>query len=106
MFSQFSSVQSLSLVRLFATPWTAARQASLSITNSWGLLKLMPIESDVMLEATKRLVLVSGSWDLISNSSLSQNYGVRRCVWPRQRVEKVLDSCILGDKFKILSRLW
>ena len=39
------SVQSLSHVRLFATPWTAARQASLSITNSWSLLKLMSIES-------------------------------------------------------------
>ena len=41
----FSSVQSLSRVRLFATPWTAACQASLSITNSWSLLKLMSIES-------------------------------------------------------------
>ena len=36
-----SSVQSLSCVRLFATPWTAACQASLSITNSQSLLKLM-----------------------------------------------------------------
>ena len=43
--SQFSSVQSLSHVRLFATPWIAARQASLSITSSRSLLKLMPIES-------------------------------------------------------------
>ena len=42
---QFSSVQSLSRVRLFATPWTAARQASLSITNSRSLLKFMSIES-------------------------------------------------------------
>ena len=42
---QFSSVQSLSRVRLFATPWTAARQASLSITNSRSLLKLIYIES-------------------------------------------------------------
>ena len=41
---QFISVQSLSHVRLFATPWTAAHQASLSITNSWSLLKLMSIE--------------------------------------------------------------
>ena len=40
-----SSVQSLSCVRLFVTPWTAARQASLSITNSQSLLKLMSIES-------------------------------------------------------------
>ena len=42
------SVQSLSLVRLFVIPWTVARQASLPITNSWSLLKLMSIES-VML---------------------------------------------------------
>ena len=42
---QFSSVQLLSCVRLFVTSWTAACQASLSITNSQSLLKLMPIES-------------------------------------------------------------
>ena len=42
---QFSSVQSLSRVRLFATPWIAARQASLSITNSQGSLRLTSIES-------------------------------------------------------------
>ena len=41
----FSSVQSLSRVRLFVIPWTAARQASLSITDSWSLPKLMSIES-------------------------------------------------------------
>ena len=41
----FSSVQLLSRVRLFATPWIAARQASLSITNSWSSLKLTSIES-------------------------------------------------------------
>ena len=40
-----SSVQLLSHVRLFATPWTAAHQASLSITNSQSLLELMSIES-------------------------------------------------------------
>ena len=38
-------IQSLSRVRLFATPWTAAHQASLSFTISWSLLKLMSIES-------------------------------------------------------------
>ena len=42
---KLSSVQSLSRVRLFATPWTAARQASLSITDSRSLLKLMSIGS-------------------------------------------------------------
>ena len=43
--TQFSSVQSLSHVQLFVAPWTAARQASLFITNSWSLLKLISIES-------------------------------------------------------------
>jgi len=42
---QFSSIQSLSCVRLFVTPWTAAHQASPAITNSQSLLKLMSIES-------------------------------------------------------------
>ena len=41
---QFSSVQSLSRVRLFVTSWITACQTSPSITNSWSLLKLMPIE--------------------------------------------------------------
>ena len=41
---QFSSVQSLSHVRLFATPWNAACHASLSITNSWSFLKFKSIE--------------------------------------------------------------
>ena len=50
----FSSVQSLSYVRLFATPWTTAGQASLSITNSWSLPKLMSIES---VMPSKHLIL-------------------------------------------------
>ena len=44
---QLSLVQSLSRIQPFATPWIAARQASLSITNSRSLLKLMPIESEM-----------------------------------------------------------
>ena len=45
---QFSSVQSLSHVRLFATPWIAARQASLAITNSWSSLRLTSRVSDAI----------------------------------------------------------
>ena len=52
--SQFSSVQLLSHVRLFETPWTAARQASPSITNSRSLLKLMSIE---LVMPSKHLIL-------------------------------------------------
>ena len=51
---QFSSVHWLSCVRLFATPWTAALQASLSVTNSFSLLKLMSIES---VMPSKHLIL-------------------------------------------------
>ena len=52
--SQFSSVQLLSHVRLFVTPWTAAHQASLSITNSWSPPKPMFIES---VMASSHLIL-------------------------------------------------
>ena len=45
IFAQFSSFQSLSHVQLFVTPWTASCQASLSITNSQSLVKLMSIKS-------------------------------------------------------------
>ena len=47
MYLQFSSVQPLSHVRLFATPWIAARQASLSITNSQSSLRFTSIESGI-----------------------------------------------------------
>ena len=49
-----SSVQSLIRVRLFATPWTPARRASVSFTISWSLLKLMSIES---ITPSKHLIL-------------------------------------------------
>ena len=52
--SKFSSVQSLSHVQLFVTPWTAACQASLFITNSWSLFKLMSIE---LVMPCKHLIL-------------------------------------------------
>ena len=51
---QFSSVQSLSHVQLFATPWTAAHQASLSIANSQSSLKFVSIES---VMPSSRLIL-------------------------------------------------
>ena len=45
---QFSSVQLLSRVRLLVTPWAIARQASLSFTVSWSLLKLMSMDGDAI----------------------------------------------------------
>ena len=60
------SVQSLSQVRLFVNPWTAARQASLSITNSWRLLKLLEMVQD--REAWHAAVhVVAKSWTRLSD---------------------------------------
>ena len=58
-----SSVQSLSSCSYSVTPWTAARQASLSITNSRGLLKLMSIKS---VMPTNRLILCHSLLNLLS----------------------------------------
>ena len=68
------SVQSLSHVQLFVTPWIAACQASLPITNSWSLLKLMPIES---LMSSNHLSHPLSSWEapnkLVQFSSVAQS---------------------------------
>ena len=77
-----SSVQSLSCVRLFATPWTAARQASLSITNSRSLHKLVSIElvmpSNHLILHRPLLLLPSifPSIRVFSNESGGQRTGV------------------------------
>ena len=69
---QFSSVQSLSHVQLFATPWTAACQASLSITNSWSLLKLlvMPFNHLILCRPLLFLPSISPSSRVFSNESV------------------------------------
>ena len=88
---QFSSVQSLSRVRLFETPWTAARQTSLSwcgkdrIINSQSLLKLMPIESVMPsnhLILCRPLLLLPSIFPSIKVFS---NESVLRVRWPKYR---------------------
>ena len=74
-FLQFRSVQLLSRVRLFATPWTAVHQASLSITNSWSLLKLMSLESvtpsnHLIFFSPLLLLSIFGSIRVFSNMNL------------------------------------
>ena len=81
----FSSVKSLSHVRLFATPWTAARQVSLSITNSQSLLKLMSMESVMPsnhLILCRPLLLLPSIFPSIRVFS---NESTLRIRWPKYR---------------------
>ena len=78
---QLSSVQSLSSVRLFATPWTAARQASLSITNSWSLLKLMSFESVMPSNHLCRPLLLPPS--IFPSIRVFSDESVLRIRWPK-----------------------
>ena len=81
--NQFSSVQSLSRVQLFVTPWTAARQASLSITNSRSLLKLMSIS---MVMPSNHLILCHPLLLLPSifpSIRVFSNESVLRIRWPK-----------------------
>ena len=75
-------VQLLSCVQLFATPWTAARQASVSITNSLSLLKLMSIESVMPSNhlILCRPLLLPSSFPSISVFS---NESILRIRWPK-----------------------
>ena len=75
---QFSSIQSLNHVWLFATPWTAAHQASLSIANSQSLLKLMSIES--VMPLCHPLLLTPSIFPSIRVFS---NKPVLRIRWPK-----------------------
>ena len=78
-----SSVQSLSCIWLFVTPWTAARQASLSFTISWSLLKLMSIES---VMPSKYLILCQPlllSPSIFPSVRVFSNESVLHIGWPK-----------------------
>ena len=81
--STFSSVQSLSHVQLFATPWTAALQASLSIANSQSSLKLMSIESVMPsnhLTLCRRLLLLPS---VLPSIRVFSSESALRTRWPK-----------------------
>ena len=86
MLRKFSSVQLLICVRLFETPWIAACQASLSITNSRSLLTIMSIES---MMASSHLILCRPLFLLPPNPS--QHQGLFQWVNSSQEVSKVLE---------------
>ena len=79
----FSSFQSLSHVWLFATQWTAARQASLSITNSWSLPKLMSIE---LVRSSNHLILCHPlllSPSIFPSIRVFSKESALRIMWPK-----------------------
>ena len=80
-----SSVQSPSHVRLFATPWTTAHQASLSITNSWSLLKLMSIESVMPSNHLIRCCLLLLLLSIFPSIRIFTNESVLHIRWPKYR---------------------
>ena len=80
---QFSSVQSLSCVQIFAAPWTAARQASQSITKSQSLLKLMSTESEM---PSNHLILCHPLLlppSIVPSIRVFSNESVLRIRWPK-----------------------
>ena len=85
LFLFHGSVQLLSLVQLFVTPWTAASQASLSITKSQNLLKLMSIES---VMPSNYLILFLSPYPPAFN--LSRHQGLFKWVSSSHQVAKVL----------------
>ena len=98
IFNNFQSVQSLSHVRLFVTPWTAARQASLSITNTRNLLKLVHWVGDA----------IQPSHPLLSPSplafDLSQDQGLFHWVSSSHLVAKVLELLLQHQSFQWIFR--
>ena len=97
MITLFSSVQSLSRVQLFATPWTAACQASLFITNSRSLPKLMSIDA------------IQPSHSLLSPSppalNLSQHQGLFKWVRSLHQVAKLLGLPLQPQSFQWIFRV-
>ena len=81
-YPQISSVQLLSLVQLFVTPWTAVCQASLSITKSWSLLKLISIE---LVMPSNHLILCRPLLlpSVFPNIRVFSNESALRIRWPK-----------------------
>ena len=88
-----SSVQLLSCVQLFATPWTAACQASLSITKSWNLLRLMPIKPSHPLSSP-----------FLPAFNLSQQQGLFQWVSSSHQVAKVSEFQLQHQSFQRIFR--
>ena len=95
LFPWFSVIQLLSRVQLFATPGTAARQASLSITNSWSLLKLTVHQVSDAIQLSNPLLSPSPP-----TFDLSQHQGLFQWVSSSHQVAKVLEFQLQHQSFQ------
>ena len=93
--NMFRSVQSLSRVWLFVTPWTAARQASLSITSSQSLLRLIVLQVGDVIQPSHPL-----SSPCTPTSSLSQHQGLFQWVSSLHQMAKVLEIQLQHQPFQ------
>ena len=98
--NQFSSAQSLSRVQLFGTPWTAARQASLSITNSRSSLRLMSIEP---VMPSSHLIFCR---PLLLLPLIPPSISLRQWVNSSHEVAKVLEFSVLASFLPKKSQGW
>ena len=92
-------VQSLTCVQLFVTPWTVAHQASLSITNSWSLLKLISIE---LVMPPNHLILCHSLFLL---PSISQHQGLFQWGSSLHQVAKILELQLQHQSFQWVFRV-
>ena len=97
-YKRHSSVQSLSCVRLFVTPWTAARQASLSLTISWSLFTLTSIESCCH-------PVISSSVLSSATLNLSWHQGLFQRVSSSHQVAKILELQLQHQSFQWIFRV-
>ena len=81
--SAVAVVQSLSCVQLFATPWTAARQASLSFTTSWSLHRFMSIESVMLTISSSPISYSSCPQSFSASESFPMSQLVLHIKWPK-----------------------
>ena len=111
--SAFSSVQSLSRVRLFATPWIAARQASLSITNSQNLLKLMSLSISISPPSWTSLLPLNVAFNKLFREEGAQERCQKPTHPPRTRIGccfcclwnvELAAPCGFGDFLQIQGR--
>ena len=102
----FSSVQSLGRVQLFVTPWTVARQAFLSITNSWSLLKFVSIELVMPSHHLILCLLLLLLSSIFPSIRVFSNESALRIRWPKHFFLTCLIYSVLPQECTKCNTVW